>query len=287
MSVWFARYSPCIRRCGLAGAAALAMIHIGCMKVITEVYVKRDGSGTVTETMYIDRHLVELAEALGDRRGDVAPKPDKIKGIKRAQSMGEGVTYVSSEAVTSSNNDPGIRTVFAFDDIRTLRVGVEPESLAAEMQAVGGMQKSVERKPLTFAFSTEPVPTLKVRGLRQDNALGDTSGRRPQKSSGTDSVAQTSAKGTGMLEMLRGFGIWIRVRVEGAITETNALHVNSTNDGVTLLKIDFARILDQAEDPSRLLGLDKIDNLASAQAMLMDVPGVIIQPAEELTIAFK
>jgi len=287
----FLRIAGTVSRPPLLLACALVLLLCtGCMKVITEVFVKKDGSGTVCETVYLDKMVIDLARSLGDRDEDVLPKVDKVKGIKRAQEMGKGVRYVASEPLRNAHGDYGMKTVFAFDDVRTLKVGVQPESLAAEISNEAMEQQSRRMsEPLTFDFEAGKKPTLIVY-LPQpaDSSVPagrDSAGAEHQ---GDDAAWDaTSGEARGVLDMLRGFGVWLRVRVEGTIVETNAGHVNAKKDGLTVVRIDFAQFFEAAEKTGTLIDLSALEDLTSLRRAAKGMPGMMLQDSARISITFE
>jgi hypothetical protein len=267
----------------LVSALCMIMLGSGCMKVITEIHVKKDGSGVITETIYIAKAITSLAEEFGDSKEEVMPPVDRVKGIIRAQKMGKGVRFVSSQQVAGAQGQHGIKTVFAFDDIRELKLGVEPDSLVADFSPQLLSQRPGEKpRPLRFSFNPQPLPTLTVHIpydtalWENENTAADTAGSRKKNTS------------TGIWRMLSGFGIWIRIKVDGTIEKTNATYVNNARNGVSLLKMDFSQTAMQiGQDSSGIGELNSVYDFSSARRILSKVPGISIETQANVNIAFR
>ena len=84
--------------------AALSLGVVGCLESNVELAVQRDGSGVVTETMWLTQTMLEMGGGLMGAAGGQKPKgefhpmvmrmADKAALEKRAAGFGEGVTYL-------------------------------------------------------------------------------------------------------------------------------------------------------------------------------------------------
>ncbi len=121
-----------------------SVLCAGCFQMTTIVKLNGDGSGTIEHSMLITKAaLAQIRQfsALGGRAQTIDfVSEDQAK--KMAETLGRGVTYVSSEAIDTPVGQ-GRNATYAFSDINTLRISPQPE-------APGGI--SVK----TQAFSPRP-----------------------------------------------------------------------------------------------------------------------------------
>jgi len=110
----------------------------GCIDATTLVTVKKDGSGTIEESVYIskvvEQMLNEMTAAMGGKTAS-APKTSKIDENKlkaKAAKMGEGVRFVSATEEKKADGSMGTREVYAFSDIRKLRLQSDPDTSALD-----------------------------------------------------------------------------------------------------------------------------------------------------------
>jgi hypothetical protein len=263
-------------------AAAVLLFCCGCLKITVEVEVKKNGSGSVIETVYFDKGLFDLSVALGDRRPRALAQVDKVREIIRSQRMGEGVRLISTETVRNSRGDEGIKTVFCFSDINSLIINVEPESLASDLPAsLMQLAYSGGIEPMTFAYEKKKGPHLTVfmPGWRHDSTANVTVAAIASQVSAIGSAA--------LLDMLRGFGVWVRIRVDGNIVETNAAWVNDNRDGITVVKLDFTRLADQSDIPEKAMLLKYIGDMEQFYKMCGDMQGMMVQKEDVLSVRFK
>ena len=118
VDLWHRVTMRALRILGLLAAAASSS---ACFQMTTALKVNADGSGTIEHRMvYTTAGLARLRQfaSLGDGRS-VDPLSEQ-QAREMTASIGPGVTYVSSELITSPAGT-GRATTYAFTDVSTLQ----------------------------------------------------------------------------------------------------------------------------------------------------------------------
>ena len=138
--------------------AALLSLSIGCFSDHTTIKLNPDGSGTITSvTMMKAKALAQMKEMAKAFGGENAKEPEfftEKEAKEKAAKMGEGVTFVSREAIKDKDGE-GQKVVYSFKDITKLKINEvsDPPGSGAE-----GAPKTEAKKgePITFKFSKLP-----------------------------------------------------------------------------------------------------------------------------------
>jgi hypothetical protein len=267
--------------CALAAAAVS-----GCIQSSTLIKLKPDGSGTIEQTTTMNADAVAQLSALAAMSDD--KNKDKNPGAKgslddlfsdaearRAVSkMGEGVTFVSSQKIDTPERK-GMKAIYAFTDIRKLRVNEMSMPGAAESGASGAAPQD---PPMTFAFKQLPggngVLTILQPGI--DKAMTSAQGKAD-----TTVDPKMAAQGLDMAKaFMKGLKVDVAVQVP-RLVKTNSSYVEGGT--VTLLSMDFDKVL---ADPAALERLNKAKSLADSKSLLKDVKGIKVNLEPQLTIEF-
>ena len=209
----------------------LAIVASGCLNSSTLISVKSDGSGTIEQTMLVNAAAGRMALGGLEAPGAQGPIVNDADLRRTAESMG-GVRFVSAEPMTAGGFE-GVRALYAFDDVNTVRISQGPPPGSGGPSAFS---------PAPAADS--PVVFHQARGadssvltVRLDEAARqapDTNGAPAHVGPG----ALTDPQMLGMMKMmLQGFALAIDLEVDGAIVRTNADYVQGSR--VTLLNVDL------------------------------------------------
>ena len=85
-----------------------------------------------------------------------------------------------------------------------------------------------------------------------------------------------------MQQMMKGMKISVFVNIEGTITETDAAHRDGSR--ITLAVVPFDEVL---KDPKKMKAMDKADGWNDALKVLKEIPGVVVEPKETVTVKIK
>jgi len=253
----------------------LLLFAAGCFQGQRTIHVKADGSGTVVDTLVLGEQMkAMMAMADADKAADATEKDKgRAKSEAAATAMGPGVRFVSEEKTAS-----GLKTTFAFKDVRQLKVGVSPGPDSGEK---GPGDK--KEPPLTFRLErrgdrsvltiVQPQPTAAPAAEASTNA-------EPMQGLEEMGMAMWSM----MKPMMKGLRLKTVVEVEGALLRTNSRYAEGS--AVTLLDMDFDQI---AADDANFKQFAKAGNDPATlnPKLLQGVKGIKVSPEPEVTIEFK
>jgi hypothetical protein len=251
-----------------------AVMSTGCFQMTTVLKVNGDGSGTIDHRMiYTKAALAQLKSfaALGGGRGGSGDPLSEQQARDMTASIGPGVTYVSSELITTPLGQ-GRDAIYAFTDVSTLRISTQPA-------APGGIAIK------TQGFSTQPSAsesiTFTITHEANGNAVLHIHVPEPNYLDFFGSPQAPSQ--IGMIKtMLAGARVLLAAEPAGALVRTSSPFVEGQR--VTLLDIDLDTVL--ADDTL----LPRIQAVAAtpaeAKAVLMSANGLKINLDPEITIEF-
>lgn len=259
----------------LAVLALTAVVFSGCMEATTEVMVRPDGSGTITSTVFPSPQMAAMMAQ--SEESPLKIKPEKVE--EQAKQLGEGVTVASAENITDKQGREGAKVVFAFEDISKVSLQANP---------MGGMGPGESKASEQLAFGFEPgspaVLTVKLPFNAEKEGAEDAPAPGPgQGPGGGPSPAEVAqAK-----QFMDGMRLWLRLRVEGEISETNAAYVNKKRDGVSLMDMNFDALVDNEKQFQAFMAHGKTDSLADAKAVAEEFDAIRMEPAEVVTVRFE
>ncbi|HET6956730.1 MAG TPA: hypothetical protein VFI56_09115 [Vicinamibacterales bacterium] len=262
-----------MRRCALALAAALA--STGCFQMTTVLKVNGDGSGTIDHRMiYTKAALAQLKSfaSLGGSRGGAAADPlSEQQARDMTASIGPGVTYTSSELVTTPLGQ-GRDTIYSFTDVSTLRISTQPAApggVAIKTQGFSTQPSASESITFTMTHETNGNAVLHIH-VPEPNYL-DFFGS-PQ-----------AANQIGMIKtMLAGARVLLAAEPSGTLVRTSSPFVEGQR--VTLLDIDLDTVM---ADDTLLPRIQAVAaSPAEAKAVLLSAKGLKINLDPEITIEF-
>lgn len=263
-------------RLSIACGLGLISLLCGCMDANTVVFVRKDGSGTVTETIMIRE---SLAPWTGTNQAAFTVAGNKARLADRASLMGQNVFLLSAEEV-HVNGMIGLKAVYAFKDVRSLTVDMQPDvSLLGKL----GPVQTDKRRPVTFGFGAKGDSLLiNVPKTGVNEAV--TSLPRPSNVPRNLAPEQRAVVRT----MFAGFKIKLCIRIEGAIATTNASFIErGERNTVLLLDLDIEKLLEDDRIMDKLLAMGRIDDMDTARRKLAGLPDMRIEPADRIEIGFK
>ena len=245
-----------------------------CFQMTTVLKVNADGSGTIDHRMvYTKAALTQLKSfaAFGGGRGGSADPLSEQQARDMTASIGPGVTYMSSELITTPLGQ-GRDAVYAFTDVSTLRISTQPA-------APGGIAIK------TQGFSTQPSASESITFTMTHDANGNAVLHiHVPEPNYLDFFGSPQAAGQiGMIKtMLAGARVLLAAEPAGALVRTSSPFVEGRR--VTLLDIDLDTVL--ADDTL----LPRIQAVAAtpaeAKAVLIGAKGLKINLDPEITIEF-
>ena len=252
----------------LAAVAAVGLSN--CIDVHQVVNVKKDGSGTIEETMFITMPP-ELA-ALGG--GDADPIGDLLKGgshKERAKGMGEGVEFVSAKPIPGKEGAKGLKTIFKFSDIS--KVKLNGDAGMAAMNPDPNAKKKVKDDATLIKFGFTKGSTAKLT-------------IKPPPMEGVDGMDEDidPAQFAMASQFMKGMRVRVTVKPDGTITKTNASH--SDSDGITLVDLEMDKLLKDQAKFKELSALSKEKDRAKIAAKMKEL-GLKGETKELVSVEFK
>jgi hypothetical protein len=251
-----------------------ALTSTACFQMTTVLKVNGDGSGTINHRMvYTKAALAQLKQfaALGGGRGGGADPLSEQQARDMTASIGPGVTYVSSELITTPLGQ-GRDAIYAFADVSTLRISTQPA-------APGGI--SIK----TQGFNTQPSASESITFTLTHEAGGNAILHiHVPEPNYLDFFGSPNAAGQiGMVKtMLAGARVQLAAEPAGVLVRTSSPFVEGQR--VTLLDIDLDTVL---ADETLLPRIQAVAaSPADAKAVLMSAKGLKINLDPEITIEF-
>jgi len=253
----------------------LATSLVGCIASTTLIRVSPDGSGTVEQTVTMNPEavagLMQLAAGFGEKGREGQGKPPDLFSEKELQAaapkLGEGVRFVSSERIKTKEAE-GVKAIYAFTDITKLHINQKPDIAAPGAPAMSGSS----REDVAFRFARRPGGSAVTVVFPDFKISPEEAGEK-----GKADPSQLAM----MRELFKGLRISIAMEVAGRILKTNSPYVAGST--VTLLEIDFARLL---EDPAAFDKLQGVSSLEEAKLQLRGIKGLKISTDKEVVVEF-
>lgn len=267
----------------LAAATALCASSLACIGADVLIKVKGDGSGTVEKSLTMNpATLAEMGGAKGGKDPTKVTDQELLSGpfnpetLKaEAARMGTGVTFVSATPIREKEK-LGVKAVFAFKDVNTLKVNQKPMAEAAPSG------KASPEDDLKFSLAKQggnAVLTLKSKPM--DLKSGAT--RKPKETPAPGMDAMAKGMMDMMKPMLKGLRITIAVEVDGTVVKTNSQYASGNR--VTYLDLDMSALL---ADEKALQAFEDVEGSVEQQkAALSKVKGMKVHLDPEMVVEFK
>ncbi len=253
----------------------LLLVTAGCLQGERLIKVNADGTGTIVDTITLGEQARGMIDALsGMDQSTPAQRKAKTEAklAARAAAMGPGVKLVSYHSV----KDGPEKTVYAFNDIRKLKIDAKPDPADND-------SKSESKEALSFRLEKKGGNSvLTIVGA------GPKPGAKPEAKEQSKEAAEAAAKMQAgamamMKTMLKGLRMTTLVEVGGRLVSTSSPWVQGST--VTLMDIDFdALVADEAS-------MKKLNALGDPQTLdpseLKGLKGIKVQTTPETTIEFN
>ncbi len=289
------------RRILLVLAVFSLLLVAGCIDTTLMIAVRKDGSGLIMETFYIDPDIESMMKSMASELGDaknvevsdatIEERPiDLDKYRLKAAKMGEGVNLLNAKHIRKSDGSPGERIVYTFEDIRKLHIESRPEDLnpAGSMDGMTQDISAQEGEPLRFDFIQGDPSQLIIMMPRQDRTETEHS-----DDESTTATVNPSGDFDEMAKIFKGFRFRVVVKIiNGEIIQTNAIHVSEGVESarkqvITLFDFNFGEMLNHKEAFEKLEDLNQINDMTKAMEMLEGIPGIRFDPSRRIQIMFR
>jgi hypothetical protein len=253
---------------------------LGCFEFDILVKVNRDGSGTIEQTVLMNKvvsqQMQELTQSFGGTKTKGFNLIDKKILIKNATTMGKGVYYRYVEPISEKDRE-GYIAYYSFNDINLLKINQNPSD---EVPLPGDGGPKPPQEPFTFSFQSGEPSTLTIRLPYMDLKPDSTSDNSQESSAAADDSSGLEM----IMEMMKGFRMSLALQVNGTILKTNGSYVDDNR--VTLIEIDFEQLIRDREKFCAI-SKHKPQTMEEAKQALKDIPGIKFEMAKETTIQFQ
>lgn len=300
-----------MKRLLIAGfIAMLPLLLQACIQDDIRISVLPDGTGTIEEKLLISNTVKEFMESMTNaaekegqeetpdatpkkdgRKGTKPEKPDEIaKMIKEAREkspqFGTGVRFVSV-VPEKTESAAGYRAVYAFDDVRQIRIGKEKKH---EDTAPKGKpaEKAKRDDAIRFEFAKAAAGSPALLTVRLPEETKDLSKEKTSPDAAKKETAAQEPMDPKTVEMMqtlfKGMRMSVSVRIEGSIIETNATWRQGTE--ITLMDFDFEKILGN-KDLMQKMTAGKPESFADMKALFHKVEGLKFELQNPMTVRFQ
>jgi hypothetical protein len=269
-----------------------------CMDVTTEVSVNKDGTGKVTYTVLYTKVFVDMMEqmaAMGQQPADGENKEkksfleksaDKEEMTKQAENMGNDVTFESVKIIDGPDESKGYEAVFSFKNIEKLALSEMPKKMDGGQSQPS---KNPGDKPIKFKLAKKGENSS-LTIIMPENAADKKSNEKKGKSVKSENPSQ-KAKNEEMTKQMRqlftGFRVVLRVKIDGAVSKTNATYFDKENNKITLVEMDIGKMVENDELMKKLQDVKPEDGSAVIKEKLKGVPFIKFETEKKVTVLFK
>jgi hypothetical protein len=285
------RPGPLARRLGPALRwllpAGLLIALLGCFDSSILVKVKKDGSGTVEETVILSKAFTELMASFGAGMGGEEQQEqqdqdlvDQDKLRAKAAAMGDGVELVSADPVVTERGS-GFKAVYRFKDINQLKVNENPSD------NVPGPPSGEEQAPnpeelVQFRFTRGGTATLEIIYPKDFNDEEVQAGEEEMEA-GPDPTADPEMMAM-MKQLYADMRMKLVVEVDGTIVDTNATYREGSR--VTLMEVDFGKLMEEGDKFDELMQA-KPETVEEMKRALEGVESIKVETAQNIRIRFR
>jgi hypothetical protein len=274
----------------LAIASALAVLVLpGCFQSETTIHLNKDGSGTLVEETKLSGQMLAMMDQMAAGFGGGAAKEDPTakmfsedKAKDRAATLGEGVTFEKSEAVTA-NGAKGARVTYKFKDINTLKVTTsDGMKNASPMGGMPGAPAAKKGEPIRFQYADGKLVVKMPVDQAAKEAAGEAAADSPADAA--EMPDMNSPEAAAMKEMFADMKMSLKLVVEPGIAETDATHKEGNT--ITLVEMEMGKLMENADEFKKLQKVDQKDPVAAMEA-LKNIKGVKFETKETISVTLK
>jgi hypothetical protein len=258
-----------------------AVLFTGCIQIQTKLFVKKDGSGTITERVMMSKTFVnmltEFARSFQDSTSEeefTIFKDDEV--ISDAKNFGEDVSYVSHEYVSDENWE-GYSATYSFKDVSKIKLSPDPDEKVDV--GIGEKESEQEEEYYYFKFNEGEISELVIDRPEIEIEATETEDTEQEESEESD-----DQEGDEFSKMMEGMNIKITVEVEGDIVNTNANYVEGSE--ITLIQMDFGEMMKDEENFKEFTNKEP-SSIEEMKEFLEKFPGMKLETEKPVRVKFK
>lgn len=261
------------------GALIFMFAATGCLQVDTKVYINRDGSGIIEETVLIKDEVLDMMKqfflAFDTTQTEDFNFFKEEELISKASKYGEGVSYLSSEKLKEDKFE-GVKARYSFNDISKVNL-----SLIADDQLPALTDEPTEKSDseiLKFVLDKSPSQTnLKIFLPNMEEEQSEESAvEEIDDSTFNENFERTK-------EMFSDMKISLRIIPNEKIKQTDADYVDDNQ--ITLMEMNLNSLIEKPE-LFKDLSNNKIKSLDEFRKAVKDIEGFRIESKDVINISF-
>jgi hypothetical protein len=250
----------------------LPLFFLSCISSGVTVTVNKDGSGELVQTFKIIREFVGF---LSVSEEPTDPNLIDMEALKlTAESMGEGVRLIKVEPMPEDTLYAGYLAYFEFDDISRIRVSAAPST-----SPEAASEENSDWISFDFDKGGTSTLTLYLEGMMDDEDS------ETHSSEDEDELEASTDEGLGeqLKEIYKDMHYWMKFKVNGKITDTNAAFVD--NSTITVFDMNFEKIVENDELFKRVTNEEQGSMIEYKEEL--SAAGVFIDDQPEIVVSFK
>jgi len=261
----------------MAGAAVLAAsigLMGGCINMENELLVKRDGSGLLTQTVALSEMMMSFMGGMGEEGedgGDTLLEGFRTKAEEQAGRIPGGAV----ESVEWLEPKKVYRVVLSFPDINQFK----GKHLMPNMNMMDGDEDDDDGEGDDGGEGSKFSYANGVLIFTNESTIDQ------------EQISKMGEIDEGVKMMLPMFGdsaITMTIRVDGAIAQTNARHVNPDRRSITIMHMPLGAFMGLAVNQPEAYreAVDTDDPVTMATALEGAVAGLKMDVQPQITIRF-
>jgi hypothetical protein len=262
----------------------VSLFLTGCIQLQTKIFVNKDGSGTLEETVLMSKEMIKMMnEFIMGFTVDTTEVEEfnlyNEEDLKnRVSELGEGVTFVAGTEIKEEDKE-GYKVVYNFSAINKIRIDQNPDSRIPTDSANIEMQ---DKEYVTFNFNPGDISEIKIKMPFKQEEYEKEEETEEEIEASKDSLGEADI--SQMKFFIKDLSMSFVIDVEGEITETNSDY--QQENSITLFNLSFGELLDNTQ---KLKELKKInpDNLLELKEIMKDIPGIKIETHDPVIIKFR
>ena len=250
----------------------------GCLQVETNVFVNKDGSGILEETVLFKDEVIDMMKqfvmAIDTSQTQEFNLFKEEEWISKASKYGEGVSYISSEKLKSDGFE-GVKVRYAFKDITKLKLNLVSDEAVPSL----GEEESEKNESELLKFVIEKSQTLtnlKVFLPSMKNDSDEVTNQEVNDSTFNDEFEKAK-------EMFADMKLVVKVIPSEKIKQTDADFIEGNQ--ITLIEMNMNSILEKPELFKELSG-NKVKSLDEFRKLVNNLEGFKVESKNEILITF-
>jgi predicted phage tail protein len=253
-------------------------IFCSCVNYETKLKVNKDGSGTIVETLLMNKFLIKQMDFISSmdkknkkKKNFYEMMSDKAILKKRAKKMGKDVQFVKV-LKKEKNGQMGLTTYFTFSDINNVSLSLGGQKHII-LSSINKANKTIEESDglIKFLFNKSKESRLEIFLPKQQKKVA----KNKEESVSVEQIEMIKAT-------MKDARLAFIIEVNGKIIKTNSTVYN--DNSVTPIKLNFLKIVSDEALLKKIFS-NNFD-FQQLKKMTKKIPGVIIEEKEKIFIVF-